>query len=109
MHNEQVGAVTVVKPKGALNGEDTDQFERHLKETLAQSFGRLVIDVSAIPFVDSRALEVLLDATEQLAQSGRALKLCGVNELLREVLDLTELDAHFEYYEDATAAARSFL
>ena len=47
--------------------------------------------------------------TEQLAQSGNALKLCGVNETVREVLDLTDLTSLFEYFEDINAAVRSYL
>ena len=105
----QVGAVTVLKPEGALSQDDTEPFGQRLTEALGRSFRRLVVDMSAVPFVDSRGLEVLVDATEELAESGHALKLAGTNELLREVLELTELTSLFEHYEDVNAAARSFL
>jgi anti-anti-sigma factor len=59
--------------------------------------------------VDSKALEVLLDATERLADSGQALRLCGANETVREVLDLTDLSRFFEHYQDVNSAVRSFL
>ena len=109
IQEEQVGAVTVVGPRGPLSQDDVEPFERHLTAALEKSFRRLVVDLSAVPFLDSRGLEVLVEATEVLADSGHALKLAGANELLREVLDLTDLTALFEHYEDVHTAVRSFL
>ena len=99
----------MLKPQGALIRSDADQFRAKLDESRARSFGRIVVDASAIPYVDSAGLETLVDVTEALAESGHALKLCGLNETIREVLDLTGLVALFEYYEDITAAVRSYL
>ena len=109
IEEQQVGAVTVLKPEGPLSQDDTGPFEQRLTEAMEKSFRRLVVDMSGVPFVDSRGLEVLVEATEELAESGHALKLAGTNELLREVLELTELTSLFEHYADVNDAARSFL
>ena len=106
---QRQGAVTVLKPQGALAGQDSEQFEGRLKEVLGTSLGRFVLDASEIAYVDSKALEALLDATERLGDSGQALRLCGANELVREVLDLTDLARFFEHYQDVNSAVRSFL
>ena len=103
------GAVTVIKPGGALVREDAEAFRARLEEARARSFGRVVVDVSGVPFVDSVGLETLVEMTEQLADSGHALKLCGVCGTLREVLDLTDLTSLFEYFEDINSAVRSYL
>ena len=103
------GAVTAIKPRGAVVGDDADALKARLLQVRSKSFGRFVLDVSGVPFVDGRALEALLDVTEELAKSGQALKLCGGNELLREVLEITDLAALFEHFEDVNAAVRSFL
>lgn len=68
-----------------------------------------MIDASAVPYVDSQGLEALVKATDDLSSSGRALRLCGAGETIREVLDLTGLSDRFEYYEDVNTAVRSFL
>ena len=103
------GAVTVLKPRGPLCGGDAESFKRRASEAAVSAMGRMVVDASAIPFVDSRGLEVLLDLSEQLGDSGQTLRLCAANETLREVLELTDLASMFEYYEDVNAAVRSFL
>ncbi len=109
MIEQTTGAVRVLKPRGPLVLADADQFKARAAALIAASLGRLVVDVSAVPFVDSRGLEVLSELTEELSQSGSALKLCGTNETIREVLDLTDLASHFEHFEDVNTAVRSFL
>ncbi len=106
---QRQGAVTVVRPKGPLVCDDAEEFKGALTEAFNDSLGRFVVDASAIPFVDSRGLEVLVESAGDLSQSGRSLKLCGVGETLRETLDLTGLDSLFEFYEDTNAGSRSFL
>ncbi len=103
------GAVAVLKPDGPLTQEDADRLKNRMLEVRASSLGRLVLDGSAVPYVDSRGLEVLVEVAEEFALSGQALKLCGANEVLREVFELTELASTFEHFVDVNAAVRSFL
>lgn len=106
---QRQGAVTVLRPAGPLVAEDADVFKARLLEVRRASMGRFVVDASAVPFVDSRGLEVLVEVHDELARSGHSLKVCGVRETLREVLDLTEVASVLEHYEDAGSAVRSFL
>src|SRR5690606_10506449 len=68
IHEHQHGAVTVLKPEGALSQGDADQLRQRLATALEKSLGRLVLDLSGVPFVDSQGLEVLVDTTEELAE-----------------------------------------
>ncbi len=107
--NEQTqGAVTVLEPDGALSQDDAEQFKNKLTEVLAESSGRVVVDLTKVPFVDSRGLEVLVEANDTLAAGGRALKLCAINETIREILDLTGLGNRFDHFDDTNSALRSF-
>ena len=106
---QKQGAVTVVKPVGPLIKSETAQFKAKLLEVRQGSMGRFVVDTSALPFLDSSGLEALVEVNEELAQSGQSLKLCNVNETLREVFDLTEVGPLFDQFEDVGAAVRSFI
>lgn len=88
---------------------ELEEFRKTLNSLLASTLGRVVLDMSAVPFVDSVGLETLLDVSDELTRVGRCLKLCGLNKTLRRVLDLTEIDGHFDLYEEANSAVRSFL
>lgn len=109
IQEQRHGAVTVIKPQGPLVLGDADQFRTHLAEITTRSLGRFVVDASAVPYVDSQGLEALVQSTDELGTSGRALRLCGACETLREVLELTGLADRFEHYEDVNTAVRSFL
>ena len=105
----QNGAVTVLKPVGPLGEADAEEVKKRMLDERARNLGRLVVDASAIPFIDSRGLEVLVEVAEELARGGQALKLCGANEVMREVFELTEVAALFEQFPDVNSAVRSFL
>jgi anti-anti-sigma factor len=109
IQEQRQGAVTVLKPTGPLCAQDADQFRQRVVEVMGKSLGRFVVDASEIPFVDSRGLEVLKETTDELSESGQALRLCGTNETLREVLEVTDLSGLFEFYSDVNSAVRSFL
>lgn len=108
--DEQVrGAVTFLRPDGAIAQNDSAVFRTKVVEAARRSMGRCVVDATAVPFMDSKALEALLDATEELSSAGRVLKLCGLSETVRECLELTGLAGRFDIYADGVSAARSFL
>ena len=109
IQEQSQGAVTVLKPTGPLVEADAAQFKARAIELVAKNLGRVVVDASAMAFVDSRGLEALADITDELAQSGRALKLCGANVTIRQVLDLIGWSDAFEYFDDVNAGVRSFL
>jgi len=109
LHEQKHGAVTVLRPDVPLVGKDADRFKSRFGELLGESLGRCAVDASQIPYVDSRGLEVLVELNDELAQSGQALKLCGLNETVRKVLELTGLSGRFEHFADVNAAVRSFL
>jgi len=106
---EKCGAVTVLKPVGPLIGDDAAEFGNRLMGLIVSSLGRCVVDASEVPLLDSKALDALADANDKLAESGHSLRLCGENETVRQVLELTDLAELFEHYEDVNSAVRSFL
>ena len=109
-HRTKQGAVTVLKPTGPLTQADATRIQEHGDEGAGEQpraiRGR---HVSAIPFVDSRGLEALVEVTEEMTKSGQTLKLCAPNKTVREVLNLTGSRPLFEHFEDVNTAVRSFL
>lgn len=103
------GAVTVIKPLGALASGDAEQFGQAVRSALSRSLGRFVVDATAVPYFDSRGLETVADLGEELSKAGMMLRVCGANETVRESLDLTELSGFVEHFADVHAGVRSFL
>ena len=109
INEQRQGAVTVLKPEGALVETCVGIFRQRIRTAFTESMGRFVIDMSAVPFVDSIGLEALVGLSEEMGRSGQTLRLCAANKTVREVLELTDLTSHFDHFEDANTAVRSFL
>ncbi len=105
----QCGAVSVVKPMGAIKGTDADEFEGRLFEIVQENLGKVIIDASAVPMIDSKGLGSMVSVSQELAQSGMTLKLCAVSETMRQVIELTGLSSIFELFDDVNSAVRSYL
>ena len=99
----------MVKPDGPLTFAEAEEFKTTFLDVMRKTLGRVILDASAVPYVDSRGLGVLVDITQELAQSGKMLKLCAVNKTVRQVIDITGLTSQFEQFEDTNSAVRSFL
>jgi anti-sigma B factor antagonist len=103
------GAVTVIRPGGPLAMGDAEQFRAFAADVKVRSLGRFIVDVSAVAYIDSAGLESLAGLSAEMADAGQTLKLCGVNETVREVFDLVGVSDQFEFCVDVTSAVRSFL
>ena len=109
IETKQTGAVTVLRPEGPVVLADAEKLKTELLNAQKEHLGRIVLDASGVPFLDSAGLEALADVAAQMSHSGQWLKLCAVNQTVRQVLELTGLASHFEHFEDANSAVRSFL
>ncbi len=102
------GAVSVVKPGGSIAGDDAGKLREHLLAARTESLGRVLLDLASVPLLDSRTLEVMLEIAELQADGGRTLKVCGLREVVREVLELTGVLGSVEVFDEPGSAVRSF-
>lgn len=106
---QRQGAVTVIKPEGPLVQEQAQNVGTSTMPRVRPLLGRLVIDLSASPYIDSIGLETLLDLADEMDRCGQTLRLASVSATVQEVLSLTGLTNRFEYHDDTNLAVRSFL
>lgn len=106
---QQSGAVTVLRPSGALTGEAGPMLRDRVSHLLPSTTGRLLLDLSEVPFLDSRGIESLLDTSDVFGSMGLTLKLCSANLTVMEVLRLTGNADVFEFFIDSNVGVRSFL
>ena len=109
IERQQVGTVNVLSPIGALVDHDTEKFRAELLESVKAPDSRLVVSVAEVPYMDSAALDALLEASDVLAERAATLKLASVPATCREILELTGLAGRFDFFPDVRDAVRSFL
>ena len=102
------GRVAIVKVKGEL----TDDSLRALQEAVAQQHQEtdvvdVILDMTESPFIDSSALEYLLDLKDSLVDKLGVVKLVGCDENVRTILRITRLADDFEQFDDVEAATET--
>ncbi len=85
------GAVTVVAIAGSLDS-NTSPAAQQAMDTVAAGIpkgGGLVVDFTALDYVSSAGLRVLLGTAKRLKAAGGELRLFGLNPAVREVFDIS--------------------
>ena len=80
---------TIVAFKGNLDSNTSPQAQQALDGLLAVKGQKLVVDFSALDYISSAGLRVLLGAAKKLQGSGGSLRLFGLNETVREVFEIS--------------------
>lgn len=92
-----------------LSGEADVTVSGKLRDTLdaevSRQPGRLIIDLSALRFMDSSALHVILAVSKALAVSGGTVALAGPQQPVSAVLRLTQADQVLIVYSSVADAA----
>jgi anti-sigma B factor antagonist len=65
----------------------------------------LVLDMSAVPYVDSAGLGALVGAYVTRQNGKRQLSLVGVNERVRTLMQVTHVEQFFRMFDDVSLAA----
>lgn len=89
----EAGGETVLKLSGCLDTASTPEFAAAIEGT--EGAGSLVLDMSELEFISSSALRQLV-ATKKKRGAAFVIALVGMNEVVREVFDVTGLDEIFE-------------
>jgi anti-sigma B factor antagonist len=99
-------AGALLRLDGELDLRTVPQLRLRLAETM-QAKGGVVVDLTAVTFIDSTGLAALLNALRRLTRVHRRLLLvCGDGPVLR-MLRLTRLDGTFTLCESGEAAFRT--
>ena len=69
---------------------------------------RILVDLSAVTYVDSAAIGCLMDLYRQTDAAGGTLKLAGVQKRVETMLTMTGAHNFLEVHADEAAALQSF-
>src|SRR3970040_854527 len=84
------------------------EFSSAVTQLIASGEKKLVVDLSAVGYVDSATIGCLMDLYRQASAAGGALKLAGVQKRVETMLTMTGAQNFLEIHPDASSAIRSF-
>lgn len=83
------GRFTVVSPRARLDTSTAPDAQQQLGDLLDRGVHQIVVDFSEVSFVASAGLRVLLSTAKRIRASGGELRVCCLNETVREVFDIS--------------------
>ena len=100
--------VTVVSCHGRiLFGEEATALRQELKHIL-ESSRKIVLNLSDVSYIDSGGLGTLVGVYSSARSAGADIKLSGLGQRLRDVLQVTKLVSVFEAFDSEQAAVAAF-
>ncbi len=92
IHHE---SVLVLRPVGRLDSASSPELEKVVVEHLDKGVKRLIFDFSELDYISSAGLRVILMAGKKLRGAGGKLGLAGMQNMVREVFEMSGFLALF--------------
>ena len=105
--HEQAGEVVIVKLAGRLDSGAAQPAEENLTRALAGGAPHLAIDMSALQYISSAGLRVLLVVAKKVQQAKGKVVLFGLGPNVREVFSISGFDRIFSILPDSASAVAS--
>jgi anti-sigma B factor antagonist len=103
------GDIVVVTLSGQITLDDGDlAFGRHIDQLVAAGGRQVIVDLSAVSYIDSAGVGMLVAKSQRLAAQGGSMRLAHLTARSHHLLAMLKLKLMFEIYDDVDAAVRSF-
>jgi anti-sigma B factor antagonist len=109
LHERWIGDVTILDIDGRITEQDgVDRFRGVVRQLVALSRVKLVLNLHDVPYIDSIALGEIIRAYTSVTRRGGALKLLHVPARVHELLMITRLLSVFDLFDAEAEAVKSF-
>ena len=111
LNAERRANIVILQPVGRIDHQTADAFSVALApylETCNASGDRLLFDLSALDYISSAGLRVLMIATKRTKPVGGELAVAAPQDMVREVLEITRFDLVFPVYASVADGVRAW-
>lgn len=106
VHEKKTGNYLVVNLSGRLDSSNYGELEKKLFEFIEKGEKQIVVDCSALIYISSSGLRVLLMALKKITSVGGKFYLCSLQENIREIFDIAGFSSIFKLFETVEEATK---
>jgi anti-sigma B factor antagonist len=99
--------VTILDLSGRFDKQASPQVTRWFDQHIGAETDHIVVNLANVSFIDSTALATLVQAMKRCAQRGGSLSLCGIQQPVYMIFELTRLDKAFTIFVDDQHAVQA--
>lgn len=105
---EKVGDVVVVRLEGRIDVQAALELEKQINDILNDNVNKIVFDFEKVQHLSSSGIRVLISSLRRTTANKGGVKLSNVDQSIRKILKLVELDSLFMYYDSVDEAVKAF-
>ena len=99
--------MTCICIEGELDTGTAPELDQAIQSCLSSGTSSMLLDLTATEYVSSMGLRVFLSALKAIKASGGRMVLTGLNEEVREIMDMAGFSPLFEIVASASEARSS--
>ena len=103
-----LGGVVIVDCSGRIVMGDETAFLRHQVKDLLNESRQIVLNLGEVDYMDSSGIGTLVGLYTSARSVGGEIKLAGLTQRVKDVLQITKLGSIFEFYKTPEEAASTF-
>ncbi len=110
----RLNRVDVLNVTGRIDAATAPKLKQQIEALFAEGRYRIVLDLSALDYISSPGLRVLIEARKRAREwkitdmEGGDIRIANLPPKIKEVFDLTGFTSLFELYSDTVEAVGSF-
>jgi anti-sigma B factor antagonist len=108
MREEKRGDVLIYFPEKEININNLEQMKKAFEDAVNRNEKKLLVDLSAVSYIDSSGLTTLIGAYKRLKKVNGHLRLCGMNSKIKNIFEITNLHHLFEIFDTQELALKDF-
>lgn len=94
----------VVTIEGRLDSTTSPEFEKHILGRIEAGQTDILVDFGALDFISSAGLRVMLMAAKRVKAAKGRMALCGLNDNIAKVFEISGFLSIFTVYPDKQSA-----
>jgi anti-sigma B factor antagonist len=103
-----VGEVTVFNITGEINITGVAELRGIFEGLVKSGSKKVMVDLAALEYIDSSGLAVMIELHQRLVKGGGVLKLCGLNQRINGIFEVTKLNSIFQIRNNRETALAEF-
>lgn len=100
--------VKILALSGRFDTHTADPVREWLDKAATEKPAKIVVNLGDVDFLDSTALSTLVQGMKHSREQNGDLRLCGLQQSVRIIFELTRLDRVFEIYVAEEEAVQAF-
>ena len=100
--------VKVLLCEGALDTQTSPDANNQLKQLIEVGARKILVNFDKLEYISSAGLHVLLTAAKQLKSVDGELRVCGLNDVVKEVFDISGFMTILKVYGSQSEALEDF-